>query len=143
MTLFSVDTPSLMITEIGTATMTDINNALMPLFAALDRERVSHIAGINTTKDTNQPAPKGSGKYLTQNEFGTIFENRNWSGNRIIANANKMPLMILGNTPLFIDSPCMANNRKSVAADWPAHTTNFFRVNLYLFHLINQINRIG
>ena len=101
MKLFKVSIPPIIINEIGTATRADEINTIIPVLAAMDRVFVSHIDGISTTKVINQPAPNGRGKYFTQNEFGTIFENRYWSGNKTMTNANKVPLIMLGRTLRF------------------------------------------
>ena len=84
-----------MATDIGTATMTDVSTAVMPPLNPFDTEVANHIAGISEINVMNQPAPKGSGKYSVQIEFGTIFENRNWLGSRIIAIERKIVLITI------------------------------------------------
>ena len=84
-----------MATDIGAATTTDVSTAVMPPLNALDVEVASHIAGISEINVMNKPVPNGSGKYSVQIEFGTIFENRNWLGNRIIATERKIVLIII------------------------------------------------
>ncbi len=74
--LFNVSISPVIITEIGIATKTDAINTVILFFAAFNAGLVSHIAGDRTIKVMNQPAPKGRGKYLTQNEFGTVLENK-------------------------------------------------------------------
>ena len=99
-----------MATDIGTATMTDVSTAVMPPINALGVELANHIAGISEINAMNQPAPNGKGKYSVQIEFGTIFENRNWLGSRIIATQRKIMLIIIvaiSRFTLFL--PCMAN----------------------------------
>jgi len=36
-----------------------------------------NIIGIKAMSEMNHPAPNGNGKYLVQNEFGTVLENKN------------------------------------------------------------------
>jgi hypothetical protein len=35
------------------------------------------IIGSNAMNEMNHPAPNGNGKYLVQNELGTVLENKN------------------------------------------------------------------
>ena len=69
--------PSAIKTEIGTHTNIEMH---MLVKAHLMFERSGALVnaiGSNTMNEMNQPAPNGNGKYLVQNELGTILENKN------------------------------------------------------------------
>jgi len=84
-----------MVAANGTDAMTDNRTAVKPPFIALSVEVASQITGISEINVMNQPAPNGKGKCSVQIEFGTIFENRNWLGNIIIAAHRKIVLIIV------------------------------------------------
>ena len=63
--------------KIGTATNGAINVYNNDFLIDLIFSSLNQIDGVNTTKVRNQPAPNGKGKYRVQNEFGTVFENKN------------------------------------------------------------------
>ncbi|MFK4751830.1 hypothetical protein [Oceanobacter antarcticus] len=91
--------------------MTDVSTAVMPPLNAFAVELANHIAGINEINAMNHPAPNGKEKYSVQTEFGTVFENRNWLGNKIIATQRKIMLIIVVATSRFtLYLPCMANS---------------------------------
>jgi hypothetical protein len=100
--------------------MTDATTATMPHVDALDVELASHITGISERNERNHPAPNGRGKYSVQNEFGTVFENRNSLGKATIASPNKMPLAAISNIsrPTYFSRLAIARlTRRFVAAE--------------------------
>ena len=78
--------------DIGTATNMAGNKDKTAALIALNTDLFIQAAGTKTIKVMNQPAPKGNGKYSVQNEFGTVFENRNWSGKATTASPKRIPL---------------------------------------------------
>ena len=60
--------------EIGVAT---IIQAITPYAVILSFGTGDKNAGIRDSIQINQPAPKGKGKYSTQNVVGTVLKKRN------------------------------------------------------------------
>jgi hypothetical protein len=69
--------PPIKYIDIGTATNIDGNKDKIEPLMALNTDLLIQTTGIRAMNVMNQPAPKGRGKYSIQNEFGTVFENRN------------------------------------------------------------------
>jgi hypothetical protein len=62
---------------IGTAKTTEKSTPNVEFFIEETNELPNQATGSKMMKVINQPAPKGKGKYSVQNEFRTIFENKN------------------------------------------------------------------
>jgi len=64
-------------TEIGTQTNIEMHMLVKTHLRVANSEDLVNIIGSNTVNEMNHPAPNGNGKYLVQNELGTVLENKN------------------------------------------------------------------
>ena len=64
-------------TEIGTQTNIKMHMLVKTHLRVANSEDLVNIIGSNAVNEMNHPAPNGNGKYLVQNELGTVLENKN------------------------------------------------------------------
>jgi len=75
--LLNDNVPSPIKTEIGTHTNIEIH-MLVKVHFMIERSGVlANSIGVNAMNEINHPAPNGNGKYLVQNELGTVLANKN------------------------------------------------------------------
>jgi len=64
-------------TEIGTQANIEMNILVKTHLIVGNSGYLITVIGSNAMNEMNHPAPNGNGKYLVQNELGTVLENKN------------------------------------------------------------------